>query len=285
VGSSHSHESHGVYKSVATIALAGLLGVGIVSGVPVIQPAVAVTESQIEATQPAAVATDTQMEIIQPAAAAMESHIEYMNAVTEAHIEFMAAAADTQIDGIVTTIGNKENWNYLKEDSSNIGAATKEDLNNLKETMATKEDLNKATKATKATMATKEDLNNLKVTMATKEDLNNLKATMKEELKATNNAVGALDNKFGGLINEIGGLTTQIAASGNTNTLVQVIASAITALIAFFISNTLKDESKLFTTKTIEDKLSAEIAASETKFSRGYSLLSVFVLLIAVLIK
>jgi hypothetical protein len=86
------HESHGIAKCATTIALAGLAlagltWVGIVSGLPVIQPATAVTEERIEFTQPAAVAT-------------------------EAQIEFMAAATTTQktvlterIDGIVTTMG------------------------------------------------------------------------------------------------------------------------------------------------------------------------------------
>jgi hypothetical protein len=39
------HESHGITKSAATIALAGLMWVGIASGVPVVHPAVAALTS------------------------------------------------------------------------------------------------------------------------------------------------------------------------------------------------------------------------------------------------
>ncbi|MFP3305771.1 MAG: DUF3782 domain-containing protein [Thermocladium sp.] len=72
--------------------------------------------------------------------------------------------------------------------------ATKDDIKEIKETMATKEDLQKEIKEIKETMATKEDLQKeikeIKETMATKEDLQKeikeIKETMatKEDLKS-----------------------------------------------------------------------------------------------------
>ncbi len=58
--------------------------------------------------------------------------------------------------------------------------ATKDDIKEMKETMATKEDLNNLRKEMKETMATKEDLK----MMATREDLEKLKEEVWRELKS-----------------------------------------------------------------------------------------------------
>ncbi len=92
------------------------------------------------------------------------------------------------VDGIKETMVTKQE---LKQELAEIRGtmATKQDLEEVKNTMATKQDLEEV----KNTMATKQDLEEVKNTMATKQDLEEVKSEI-SSIKAT---VIRIENEHG----------------------------------------------------------------------------------------
>jgi hypothetical protein len=162
-GNPQPHEPHGIAKSAATVSLAGLMWVGIASGVPVIQPVAvaASTEAQIEFIHPAAAATEALIEDIQPVAAATEAWIEF---ITE-NIDGIVTSSPAILPAAFVLLGPQQFAEIVnKLDILATATATKDaeiikKVDGMKETMAIKEDLKKVMEDTTDLKRDLQDLN------------------------------------------------------------------------------------------------------------------------------